>query len=479
VVGVVVGYARLSDRSRRAGVIMEAFDVDGEWWLPESPGEKVPGRLSVSAEGRAELSLIGALRSFMAGGESTTTESGTQVEFSEESIARSGVYARIVGVAGGKSFTLEDCFQTRREGQIFGGLQTERIFVNQVFRGVQFESGEALEFHKIYVWMDWLAYWVRRSGLEESIEFTTSEDGLRQRSATTIVIKPIEPESCQGEAGSTVTLGQSYGVAGDRVRERKLTQDFYFSIAMPGLTDLQTLLTRAGDLQDLVSIGTGRSAAFTSIDLRHPDILWRSPSGQDDHETSIDMFASWQVSNDQPPKLLHQPDMFFSLKDLGGMAGVERWLAMVPRVRSALSRVMATRYSKGMYMSDRLLNCAAALEAYDREKHNDDITYATRLQRSADLAGEPFAELVGDVAAWVQGLKRARNDVAHHNARMVSVSTEFYYLSDSAYWLFIFCLLRDAQAPDAVFTQMVQHQQYRFLKRNLQETGAPGAARRP
>ena len=64
--------------------------------------------------------------------------------------------------------------------------------------------------------------------------------------------------------------------------------------------------------------------------------------------------------------------------------------------------------------TDHLLNCAAALEAYDRDKHVDDINLVSRLERCAEWAGEPFAALVVDTDAWSKRLKKNRVDVAHH-----------------------------------------------------------------
>ncbi len=453
-----------------AGEAVEGFEVDGDWWIPSTPDRKVRGRLTVSEQGKGQLALVGSLRSFLEAGETATENGVATTRFTDRSMDQSGVYPRIVGYADNRSFTLEDCLQLHLSLGL-GTTESERIRVSQAYRNVEFGAGEALEFQKAYVWMDWLAFWVMRSGLEESIEWTKAEDGRDKHSATTLRITPIEPESCAGQEDATVTLGQSYGIAGNRVTERRLTQDFYFSITMPGIVDLDVLLGQVSDLQNLVSIGTGKTAAYTALQFRHPDVV-RS-FGDSTQEIDIDMFATWQVTNDEEPKDLGHHQMFFSLRDLGDMDGVERWLAVAERNRSVLGRVMATRYARGMYLSDRVLNCAAALEAYDRSKNPQDAHYAERLRRSAALAGDPFTDLVSNVEAWVQALKDARNDVAHHNARMATESTEHLFLSRSAYWLFIFCLLREADAPDAVFEHIAEHSSYRWLERRLGEVLPP------
>ena len=444
---------------------MDEKSWDGQWWLPQTPAEKVPGTLTVDEDGRLRLALIGALDSHLSAGEAVTEGGTTTVSFTERSMERAGVYPRILGHAGNDAFTLEDCFQTRRSSSFFGGMQFQHILVAQVLKGVWFEPGEALEFSKIYAWMDGLAYWVLESGLEESVEFTKAEDGLEHHSATTLRIASLPLKTCGGQDGATISLGQTYGVAGDSIVERRLTQDFYFSVSFDRKQPLTTLLDHLSDLQDLVSIGTGNAAAFSAISLRHPDIV-RNGEGKS-YDMPIDMLANWQLKSVGSRKLMHH-EMFFSLPDLGGIDGVEQWLAISAKHRSSLGRVMATKYSPEMIVSDRVLNCAAALEAYDRNEHGDKVTFATRIERSTNKAGEIFERLVGDVEAWIAALKKARNDVAHHKTT-IGASTEHYFLADSAYWLFVLCILSDASAPPALFDHMAQHQRYRWLQRRLDE----------
>ena len=69
----------------------------------------------------------------------------------------------------------------------------------------------------------------------------------------------------------------------------------------------------------------------------------------------------------------------------------------------ALSRVMTTRYGSS-YVGDLFLNCAAALEGYDRDKHGDDIYYVNRLKRCIEQAGDVFAYLVGYTDSWARAL---------------------------------------------------------------------------
>lgn len=181
------------------------------------------------------------------------------------------------------------------------------------------------------------------------------------------------------------------------------------------------------------------------------------------------MFATWQVEPPSELSPLRPHHLLFSLRDLGGMDGISRWLEVSAKHRTALGRVMGTRYARAMFVSDRVLNCAAALEGYDRDSHPAKCDFGKRIRRLAGRAGDTFEGLVGDVPAWVKTLTDVRNDVAHHRARAAVMSSEQYFLGESAYWLFVLCMLRDAEAPPAVFGRISQHPQLRWLRHRITE----------
>jgi hypothetical protein len=454
----------VSHRHAERGRDVEPFEADGQWWLPQSPDEKVHGRLAVSGDGRATLSLIGAFQDF---------------EISAGDLEGAGVYPRILGISEDKAYTLEDCFQIHRKTPfLVGGLDSERVLVNQVFRGAHFAPDEPLDFHRLNAAMDWLAYWVGRGGIEDATRHSAQLEKCWPGALAATAIRSVESQVCRGHDGATIKLSQSWGMDGDGVVERRLTQDFYFTVEHVGLVSSRALVEQMGDLQDLVSIGTGRVAAFRSLNFQHPDVIW-PPEGERTHEVPIDFFANWNVVNDQPTKLLHHFQMFFTFEEFGGMEGIERWLLAVNRHGSALGRVMNSHYSKATYASDRLLHRTAAIEAFDRVGHPEYSKFAVRVQRCADRAGVPFEALVGDVAAWVSALREARDDVAHHRPGIASGGAKRRVLGDSAYWLFVLCMLRDADAPPVVFQRIVEHADFDFLRVRLGEALAPGAARRP
>jgi hypothetical protein len=452
----------------------ESFEVRGEWWLPgEGDRRRVAGSLRFSRETGAELVLIGRLRQMFDEGERTEHDGETVITFTEESVNRSGVYPRLHGLAGNTAYTLDDCFRLEATDFLFGGQGSETLFVNRVFKGVWFDGDEALVARDLTVGLQNLETWVRETGIHEEFRFT--EDGRfpEEDPWFRLEARPLGDRQTTTATRHTVTLIHGLGIAGDRPTERSITQSFSWRFAMPGTTPIEDLLDVASDLQDLVSIATTRAAGFQSVSFRHPDVVRQAGEG-DAQLLPLELFAQWSVGNDEDQKKLTAHDLVFTFGDLGGIDGVRRWLDVAATRRGPLGRVMATRYSPHMFVSDRVLNCAAALEAFDRERTGYSGSYfKTRMKRCAALAGPPFQRLVGDIDTWASAVRDERHDVAHHlGRRLRAASSEAVFLAESMYWLFVLCLLREMDAPGAVFEGIERHDRYRWLGPRVQATVA-------
>lgn len=163
--------------------------------------------------------------------------------------------------------------------------------------------------------------------------------------------------------------------------------------------------------------------------------------------------------------------MAFTFDELGGMDGVASWLAVASKYRSMLSHVMNTKYERRMFIQDRLLDRVAALEGLHRAWKVSRRSLLTRLEELANLAGPPFEELVGDVRDWCRRAKDERNNVAHHKGRSVHQSGgDVLFTAESAYWLFVLCMLRLMPAPPAVFDHIIRCSQFEWVKQGLRGT---------
>jgi hypothetical protein len=113
----------------------------------------------------------------------------------------------------------------------------------------------------------------------------------------------------------------------------------------------------------------------------------------------------------------------------------------------------------------------ASLEALHKHWSGRSEKLVDALQELAAYAGAPFEQLVGlgKVTTWCQKAKDERHDIAHHLGRQPHLDmSELFYIGQGAYWLFVMCLLREAQAPQAVFDHLESCDSFRFESRELQ-----------
>jgi hypothetical protein len=133
---------------------------------------------------------------------------------------------------------------------------------------------------------------------------------------------------------------------------------------------------------------------------------------------------------------------------------------------------MATQYAPAMYLSDRVMNCTGALEAFHRLHFDGGRKTKTplrvRLAECVDLVGEPFASLLVDRDAWLRRVVAERNDAAHQLDNVIrSDSAEAFWVWKSLYLMFAGCMLRVTAAPHSAFEAIAAHAGSRRLHREL------------
>ncbi|MFI9774624.1 hypothetical protein ACIHCV_07925 [Streptomyces sp. NPDC051956] len=172
----------------------------------------------------------------------------------------------------------------------------------------------------------------------------------------------------------------------------------------------------------------------------------------------------------EKPGIIHPYQMLFTFDDLGGIEGLAGWMEAAERHRSTLGRVMASKYREGLFMEDRIFHRVAAIEAFARDRIGyRGVKLPGALKHCRDLAGNEFVDLVGDVEKWSQVIKSNRDDIGHHYGRRPDQGgAQKYVLAESAYWLFILCMLREAKAPQSVFEKIKNHSEWTWLAPKVQ-----------
>jgi hypothetical protein len=450
--------------------VEDNFEVRGRWWPPERSSQKVPGILKFSVEHGAELELLGSFRSIVEFGERSEADGVVSVEMTEDALQHSARYPRLHGEAQGKVYTLEDCVTTRSTWPVLGEGGSQTINVSRVLRGAIFEQDESIEANAISFGVTYLNYWLTETGIKERWNFGKDNAPLPDDVPEFSLEAFAKPDRKVATAdGRTVTLQHTVGIDGDSANRRSLTQNFSLRVdSADDKVSVDDALDWASDLQDLISISSHESAGFEFVQLWHPDVN-RQLSDNRTIAAPIDLFARWNVRTEPPSARSRRPDFLFTFAEFGSMEGIRRWMDAAGEHRSSVGRVAATRYARGMFVSDRLLNCAAALEGLDRTASSySNSKFKTRLSRCSSLAGQPFSDLVGDIASWTEAVRLDRDDVAHHFGRRTrSSSLRTYYLWETLYFLYVLCLLRLCDSPADVFNRIQDHAAYHRLAQQI------------
>lgn len=436
---------------------METLEVAGVWWMPSRRDHKVPGILTFDLQAGGLLRLIGGLRTpeDLAVPEKMP-DGSTKITVTEDLLRAAGNYGRLHGECEGRSFTLEGCFQRSVRGALSAPYE-EVIYANNVYDNVWFSADERAEGDALYFDVDGLTEWVALSGLVQTF-YQAPADGEPWVKVEGVSLPQLEAEL---PGKGTVTLGQNLSTKSPGT-SLSLTESFSFELVYNSNIAVLDLLDTASDIQDLVSLATDRSAQYGFVKGSHPDLV--GAHGR----RFFTVWSAWTALRKEGMKPLKPHDLFFTLDDIGGINGLAEWMRVADRYRSPLGRAMATKYAERMYVSDRFLNRAAALEGFDRIRTPGDRHFADRTRQCIDIAGPQFESLVHDPAKWTTELKHHRNEIAHHYGRRMRQATEDQlYISDAAYWLLMFCLLRQASVADATFDKLLSHPKLQFLANKL------------
>lgn len=366
-------------------------EFPGFYWLPETPETKIPGVMTISAEGEVRLSLIGELRSLLAFAPVTVNADGSShVSVTEDSRDQASQYSRVLGQSRQTFLTLEDGYESRHQSALFGGMPTQELGFNQCFEGVAIEEGVGLTFDRLRFGLQHLTEWVGESGLSETIQFP---DGDQPR-VQTLQLTALGERTVELQGGGVLALHHAWSVTGD-FTARTLAQEFVFELRRDDAVPLEELMLVASGLQAFVAFGTGRVCGYDSLALSRPDLTDGTPGMPDAFRRYVEYHARWRAY-ETSRRPIDGHSMPFRLADVDGFDVFADWVPLHRRFRHQIDMVTSTRIGGGL-VSDKLLYRVAALEGMHKLLSSAGVTLAQRLRVLAVRVGEPFTDLVGNV----------------------------------------------------------------------------------
>ena len=323
---------------------MREVMLDGLWWLPSDPDNKIAGTVTFTGEARPTLRLIGAF-----------ADTDMQVLAGQE-------HALIHGLCEKDAVTLIDC-RTRSIRNRFGSTAQQRQHIEarlMLVGPVLLSQPDDAYFNRITVGVDHLLAWSGHSGITDE----HADLGYRWD----------RPEDLGAEVGEThvrISLGcrprpKSWA---DR-NVRTFEESAGFVVDVPELHAADALIKEwVRPLQDLLTLATGQACGVHGITLvrRRPD--------EDNTNELVD--RPWQpvevrayvqpvYRSDPDERALLPQRMLFTLRDIPFSEVLPAWLALNERVEPVPGMLFGIRYISRSYTENRLITAVAAAEALHR-----------------------------------------------------------------------------------------------------------------
>jgi hypothetical protein len=317
-----------------------------------------------------------------------------------------------------------------------------------------------------------------------------------------IALEPLLDETVELSQGR-LRLLFSYGMHGDNLTSSTLIHGCAFEVRLDEVIDLnEQLMQYATALRDLVTIGVDSASQIEEITLWHPNVVRELSDGRT-QETPTKLWLQNRFANsDETPRQPNQ--MLFTFDQFGGLEAVGNWLTVAERYRAVLNSLLSSRYGIPVFEENRFQNFVQAAETFHRIRFpnflrpkseytslkrnlvkqvprqwrnwlNDQLQYSNeprfvnRLIDLSDLAGAPFATLVGDMERWVNSIKRLRNSLVHYQGErpVISDGERIHFLAESVFYLVVLCLMRESFVLDSVIAGLVDNEGFQILKTQL------------
>lgn len=274
------------------------LDVHGQFWLPDHEDHQVAGVLTFRPDDGGQLALIGSL--------------DLEAELLN---ASSKDYSRILGADEKHLYTLDGCLRTRSTINFRGFGSRQGFYVGRIIRGYALAKDQAVMVDGLAVWMANLIDWVRIDGLSER-SFSDDPHGPIRRWE---ISGDWQPSLSGTFPAGNLHLKHQLAKVPAEIHGLTLTQDNYLKLEFAGELPLDDALDYASDLQDLVSIATGRVAGYQAIQLFHSQFTIKRPGRT--ISMPAELFLEWIAKAGIEAKPLREHHMRFTFDQFGGMAG--------------------------------------------------------------------------------------------------------------------------------------------------------------
>jgi hypothetical protein len=318
----------------------------GYFWLPESPDHKIPGRFYCTDDGSLELEVLG-------------TFSGSSIEAQEASASR------VLGISEkGQFVTLDNCFYLKRNFN-FPGLAISRLHVNLALVGCHFGKGEPLLFDEIVCYSEAINDWLEFAPIEASL--TTSP-----AYAATLSFSPPAPLEWIMPNGVKLKVKTSWTAPGGKKhREAQITQKTWVGFEIGREASLEDLLAMATRFCHFVSFVVDQTVPPNAVEVYSRALV--EEIGDKTRQTPVHVFYAPDVRTSPDLSRVAPPFPLFSFQYARPRFDslFSTWLKNYEQFGSSFNLYFATRTGRDLYLDNRFLMLAQALESLHRHSSHE------------------------------------------------------------------------------------------------------------
>lgn len=457
-------------------------DLQGVWWLPESPEHLAPGTLSLSHDSRPTLVVVGSIDPNL----DLPASIGTVMGQTRDLPFVHGL------TAAGQRVTLGDARLALRQMHIEDAESAVFELVGRsAFVGATLDP-KTTPFSQMDLVVERLVDWRDVA----PFDLTVTPD---MRSPERIVIGGELPQTVSGRVdGGELIVTSGLATSGDFRQRASLSLNASLRLRLDqGVPFPDWLEAYVGPLQRLVSLATGRAVEVERLELSD------SRSGD-----KCEVIWPRKLRATLPERRLMPDELLFMVPDLGEDLSrhLRLWLAACRSFEPVMNMFFATRYAESMFEEDRFQNLIQAVEAYhrrtagarpDQEAHDvrtaallaaapeahrewlEEVLETTKEYRLSDRVEEVVAQhpwMIGDVIPgnahrWAGRIAMARNFRAHQDPKAAPIGASAHELFGFTQRLTVLleaCLLHELGFEEDRVRDMIRRASpaFRVLKLN-------------
>ena len=383
--------------------MLEAFEQPGNWWLLDDPDNVVAGVVSFEPTKGTTLELIGSFNS-----------SPHRAMTSREPVIILGT------LTDGKIVTLQEAF-SQQSTLSMRGVTTTSYFANLMLIGAHASSKQDFLFTSISARFTHLDAWVNHSGF--------SHEDL-EGSAMSILYKPIDPIPLYASDEFDIFADISYSYSFQYTPESvKIEQYSSLRVEPSGERSLEVLLEILQKIREVISLAVVGPINMQSVvgKSNHP------VPGIEFQAASNPINVYFPQNKISSPAVIHSHSMLFDLPTVEDAIQdiFSQWFSKREILGPACDLYFSTVQNPQLYLDNRFLNIAQALESYHRRTNNHTELPSEAHKERIDAILENAPE---QYRAWLKDELYFSNELSLH-VRLEEVTKTFsaftnYFIPD-------------------------------------------------